>query len=147
MLHYPLAFGGFHSENFSDLFARLRRMPFVEDLVEGHHFDACAFGGIDILLDGNEANTHRRVLDLYVVTGFNIVTGKTAQILDDDRADLAALDHSLHPLKVGAVEIRAGVTVVCEEHGISYPIFVYVLLKNLSLILYGITLHIHSVVL
>ena len=55
---------------------------------------------------------------------------ETAQILDDDRADLAALDHRLHPPEVGTVEIRTGVAVVSEEHGIPYPIFVKRFKKN-----------------
>ena len=109
-------------------------MPFVEDIVEGHHFDPRSLSSVDILLNSDKADAHRRVFDLYVVTGFDVVTGKAAQILDDDCTNLTSLDHILHPLKVGAIEISSGVTVVCEEHGVAYSVFVNILLKDLSLI-------------
>lgn len=90
-------------------------MPFVEDVVEGHHLRTDVLHCINVLLNGYEPNTKRRILDLQVLANVKIVTPETAEVFDDNRVYLTVFDHSLHTLKIGAVEGRTRNSVIYEK--------------------------------
>ena len=72
----PFSVGCLHCPHRSYLLAGLRRIPFIENVVEGHHFCTLAGFGVYTLLNGDELYTQSRIEDFQISTGFNMLTAK-----------------------------------------------------------------------
>ena len=137
---YPRPILGFGFPDGLDLFAGLLGIPFVEDVVEGHHLKTRLFGGVHILLNGDEGNTHRWIYKLQKPAHLHLFSTKPGQILDDDGADLAPLYHLLHPMEARSVKGGAGDTVIHKKFRVQIPVIPGILSQDGFLILDGIGL-------
>lgn len=77
----------------------------------------------------NEKDIVFREEGVCVVSNTEIISAKPGYILDDDRCHIAHFDILNHLLKRWTVEIRAGITVVHIETGITEAIFFGVFLQ------------------
>ena len=67
---HPLAVSGRGCPHRFDLLAGLLSVPFIEDVVEGHHLQTGFLCGIHIFLNGDEGNTHGRIYDRQIPSHF-----------------------------------------------------------------------------
>ena len=69
----------------SDFLRGLRRIPFVKNIVEGHHLHAVAGQSVHTLLYGDKADTQRRVHYLRKPAHFHLLTPEAGEVFDDNR--------------------------------------------------------------
>lgn len=70
----------------------LRRIPFVENIVEGHHLHAVAGQSVHMLLYGDKADTQRRIHYLRKPAHFHLLTPESGEVFCDYRADFKCLE-------------------------------------------------------
>ena len=114
----------------------------VKQILQRHHHVVGAAVAVDIVRDSDEPRTVLRQPTLQIAACFDVVAAETGQILYQHAADAPAFHVPQHPLKGGALEIRAGIAVigVAFRHGQLRMIF-DIRLQQLPLVADGITLH------
>ena len=123
-----LSVGGLHRPDRPDLLAGLGSVPFIENIVEGHHLRAGARQGVHILLDRNKLHSQGRIHDFQIASDLQIVSAESGKVLYNYRTDLPGLDHCFHFLEAGALKGGAADAVVIEEHGMQIAVFLCVVL-------------------
>ena len=114
----------------------------VEQILQRHHHVVGAAVTVDVIRDGDEPHAVLRQPALQIAACFDVVTAETGQILYQYAADTPAFHVPQHPLKGGALEIRAGIAII----GIAFchyqlRMIFDILLQQLPLVSDGVTLH------
>ena len=114
----------------------------VKQILQRHHHVVGAAVAVDIVRDSDEPHTVLRQPTLQIAACFDVITAETGQVLYQHTADAPTFHVPQHPLKGGALEIRAGIAVV----GIAFRHYQLrmifdIRLQQLPLVADGITLH------
>ena len=125
-----------------DLLGNVTGILGVEQVLQRHHHVVGTAGTVDIVCNGNKSHAVLRQPALQIAACFDVVTAETGQILYQYAADVPAFHVPQHPLKGGALEIRAGIAII----GIAFchyqlRMIFDILLQQLPLVSDGITLH------
>ena len=118
----------------------------VKQILQRHHHVVGAADTVDVVRDGDKPHTVLRQPAFQIAACFDVVTPKAGQILYQHTADAPALYVPQHPLKGGALEIRAGIAIV----GIAFRRYQLRMIfdirfQQLPLVADGIALHAVSV--
>ena len=114
----------------------------VKQILQRHHHVVGAAVAVDIVRDSDEPHTVLRQPTLQIAACFDVITAETGQVLYQHTADAPVPYVPQHPLKGGALEIRAGIAVV----GIAFRHYQLRMIfdirfQQLSLVADGITFH------
>ncbi len=123
-----LSVGGLHRPDSPDLLAGLGSIPFVENVVEGHHFCAGASQRVHVLLNRNELHTQRGIYNFKKTAYLQVVSAEAGEVLHNDRADLPGLDQCLHFLEARTFKGGTADAVVIEKYGMQIAVFLCVVL-------------------
>ena len=93
-----------------------------------------SFGTVHRIVDGDEAHIVARKDDFRKPADLQIVSAKSAHVLNDPGADQALLHQGKPLLDTGAVEIRPGVPVIYQHLGIRETVGSGVAAEDASLI-------------
>ena len=99
--------------------------------------DTVGIGGIEIVIDGDEANAVLREGEVSVQSGQCGVSAQSGKVFAEDNPHLAGFHLFQHTLKAGAVIIRAAETVIHEEYRIREMMLFCILQKDGLLIFDG----------
>ena len=66
------------------------------------------------VVDGDEANAHKREGTFEIIPRLNVITRKTGKVFDADQVDLAVPDFLHHRGKLRPVKIRTGISIIRE---------------------------------
>ena len=142
-----LAVGGFHGPHGAHFFACLCSIPFIENIVERHHFKSRTRRSVYILLDSDKGYSKGRIYHLSQSAHFYGFSAEAGKVFYDNSTDFTVLCHSLHTLKIGAVESRTGNTVVYKKFRVKVSVLFGVLRENSLLIGYTVALAVTSIIL
>ena len=96
-----------------------------------HHFSADVLFHVDVLLNGNKVYAERRILDLWIVAGIDMVASETGQVFYNDCSDLAVFHHSFHLVKTRSVKGCTRNPIFCKEAVVYDPVLMTVFFKDL----------------
>ena len=85
-----------------DLLGNVPAIPFVDDVAEGREIIGDAAGAVHAVVDGDEADSRFRELDLCVEAYVEVVPAEPAHILADDRPDQSIVHVCHHGLRHGS---------------------------------------------
>lgn len=88
---------------------------------------------IDAVVDRYEPNSHVREVQFKIITYLQVLSAKSAEILDDQCFHLAALDHILDLFSRGTLEVCSRIAVVGKEQDVIEPIVTGILFEHESL--------------
>lgn len=100
------------AEDGLDLLGRVPGIPFVHDIEEWRKFVLGRAVAVDIVVDGNEADSLLREEDLRIKTHLKVVPADSRHVLDAYYRHIPRLDLFQKSLEARAVEIRAGVAII-----------------------------------
>ena len=92
--------------------------------------DTVGIGGIEIVIDGDEANAVLREGEVGVQSGQCGVSAQSGKVFAEDNPHLAGFHLFQHTLKAGTVIIRAAETVIHEEYRIREMMLFCILQKD-----------------
>ena len=96
-----------------DLLGNVLGVHVVHNGAEGRNIiGAGLHASVDAVQEGNVAHPMLREVPLHVVTGHDVVTSQTAQVLGNDHVDLFGLNIADHSLKIRAVKVGAAPAIV-----------------------------------
>ena len=129
----------------ADLSADVSGVHLVHDVAERSEL-VFSVVAVHAIVDGNEANVVIGEVRIRVIADLQIVAPEAAHILHDDGGDIAHFNVLQQLLKAGAVEIRAGVSVIHIVSRVAEVIFLGIFLKHPLLIGDGIAIALGAVV-
>lgn len=130
--------GRFHRPHGPHLLAGLRCIPFIENVVEGHHLRAGPGQRVHVFLDGDELYAQRGIDHLKIIADLQIVSSKSGEVFHDDRRDLSCLNQFLHLLEAGALKGRPTYAVIIKELRMQIAVSTSIVIKDHALILDGV---------
>ena len=69
---------------------------------------------VNIVIDGNEPDFFLREKHFRVNTDLKVVSAEPAHVFDNDRSDLPCLHFFQQSIESRTVEVRSGISVICE---------------------------------
>lgn len=117
-----LAIGHARIEDGFDLVAGISCVPFVHDVEERSEVIIRSVLTINAVVDRNEVDFFLREQYLGIEPYLQVVTTKSAHILDDDHTDIPGMNLSQQLLKAWAIKVSAGITVIREVTNIGEAI-------------------------
>ena len=117
-----------------DLVAGIPGIPFIHDIQERCEVVVRAVLTVNAVVDCNEVDFFLREQDLGIEPYLQVVTTKSAHVLDNDHADISGMNLRQQSLKARSVKVSAGITVIREVTDIGEAVSRCIIFEILLLI-------------
>ena len=134
--------GTFGFVDCSDFATGITSIKFVDPVLDTRHINthAVLVAGVEIVIDGNIANTMFWECDIGVQSGHSRVSAKSGKVFCDTYCHIAGFNFIQHFLKTRTVKGCTAITIVHEKSGIRKAIILGILKQDIFLIHNGIAI-------